>query len=484
MASKIVVFVFVSSLFCVYGHPQCLDYFPPFASSRPVGFCKDTSSYGCCSSRRENHLMKIHNYATRRRKEMRNLPPASCDVFVKDILCSECHPYAAHIFDAENPSTKPTQFSKQKERFPGLCYDFCIDSFKACRRMLLTLPLRKKFRQFVRTASPKNFCTWAIPDDKDYCFPKVNNVSDVLFKKDENQPVKTMCVRAIAFELQNPLFAVHANDGSHRLFVAEQQGSIQIIDHSGKKLDKPFLNIHNRILNSGQGWDERGLLGLAFHPKFSANGRFFVYYSAVPKSYNVSSSTKWYESPKHKIRISEYIVSPDDPNVADSSSEIILLEINQPEANHEGGMLLFGDDGFLYIFTGDGGGAGDRHWTFGNAQNMTNLLGKVLRIDVDVYDGRRYTIPKDNPFVKRRNTRKEIYAYGLRNPWRCSKDRGGASSSEGKGRLFCGDVGQDKYEEIDLITKGGNYGWRIMEGNHCFDKNLCNSKHFGKLQWD
>ena len=174
----------------------------------------------------------------------------------------------------------------------------------------------------------------------------------------------------------------------------------------------------------------------------------------------------------HKIRISEFTVSSNNPNKGNASSEIILLEVDQPEANHDGGMIMFGDDNYLYIFVGDGGGAGDRHGAVGNAQNLSTLLGKVLRIDVDT-DGAAYEIPKHNPFVNKHPFRPEIYAYGIRNIWRCSKDRGHRRSLKGKGRIFCGDVGQDKFEEIDIIERGGNYGWRALEGFHCYDKKLC-----------
>ena len=176
------------------------------------------------------------------------------------------------------------------------------------------------------------------------------------------------------------------------------------------------------------------------------------------------------------IRISEFIVDPLNPNMADHSSELVLLEIKQPEANHNGGMMLFGDDGYLYISVGDGGGTGDQHGDIGNGLNMTSLLGKLLRIDVDSED-HLYSIPIDNPFVNYSNAKPEIYAFGVRNSWRCSKDRGDNKTSRGRGRIFCGDVGQNKIEEINLIEKGGNYGWRAFEGKLCYDEKLCSQRH-------
>lgn len=172
-------------------------------------------------------------------------------------------------------------------------------------------------------------------------------------------------------------------------------------------------------------------------------------------------------------RLSEFSTKMNDDGVAvgDIGSERVLMEILQPEGNHNGGDLLFDETGKLLIFTGDGGGAGDKHGSRGNGQNPGNLLGKVLRIDVSSNGAgsSAYTVPSDNPFLKNSNFKDEIYAWGLRNPWRCSVDR------KHKDRIFCGDVGQNAYEEIDLIQKGLNYGWRGWEGFKCYDSKLCNS---------
>jgi glucose/arabinose dehydrogenase len=165
--------------------------------------------------------------------------------------------------------------------------------------------------------------------------------------------------------------------------------------------------------------------------------------------------------------LAEYKVSG-NTDEADPVSEYVLMEIKEPESNHNGGQLAFGPDGFLYIGLGDGGGAGDKHGAIGNAQDLSTVLGKILRIDVD--SKRPFSIPPDNPFVNKKDARPEIWAYGLRNPWRFSFDRK-------TGKLFCADVGQNKWEEVDIIEKGKNYGWRIMEGNHCYDpENNCDSK--------
>jgi glucose/arabinose dehydrogenase len=259
----------------------------------------------------------------------------------------------------------------------------------------------------------------------------------------------------IASGFTSPIGLFSPRDGTNRLFVIEQRGRIYIVKN-GQIVEQPFLNISHRIDGLNVAYSEKGLLGLAFHPDYKKNGRFFVYYSAPLKQQNAD----------HLSVLAEYRVNPDNPDAA-IDKEVRILEIPQPESNHNGGMLAFGPDGYLYIGLGDGGGANDEHGTIGNGQNMNTLLGKILRINVD---GKKpYEVPADNPFVGKAGHKPEIWASGLRNPWRFSFDRA-------TGRLLCGDVGQNKYEEINIIRKGGNYGWRIMEGNHCFNpENNCNT---------
>jgi glucose/arabinose dehydrogenase len=248
----------------------------------------------------------------------------------------------------------------------------------------------------------------------------------------------TVELEPVVSGLTNPVYVTDAGDGSGRLFVVEQSGIIRIIQN-GVLLSTPFLDIRERVESGG----EKGLLSVAFHPNYKSNGRFFVDYTTR-------------QSKQLKTIIAEFQVSAADPNLADLTSERVLLQIDQPFDNHNGGLVLFGPDGYLYIGMGDGGSGGD---PFGNGQNLNAFLGKLLRIDVD--GARPYAIPPDNPFAGVSGTRPEIWAYGLRNPWRFSFDRC-------TGRLFVADVGQDRYEEVDVIEKGGNYGWNIMEGAHCF----------------
>ena len=260
----------------------------------------------------------------------------------------------------------------------------------------------------------------------------------------------SLSITLLASQLTSPVALAHCGD--ERLFIAEQPGVIKIF-HKDKLLSSPFLDISDRVITD-KGYSERGLLGIAFHPDYNTNGRFYLYYSA--ESSNKNSD--------HKSVLSEFTVSG-DPDKA-LTEEKKILEIEQPESNHNGGQLAFGPDGFLYIGVGDGGGGGDKHGEIGNGQNLNTLLGKILRINVNALP---YSIPADNPFVNKTGVRPEIFAYGLRNPWRFSFDRKTSL-------LFCGDVGQNEYEEINIIEKGKNYGWRAMEGNHVFDKDLSNGK--------
>jgi glucose/arabinose dehydrogenase len=235
-----------------------------------------------------------------------------------------------------------------------------------------------------------------------------------------------------------PVGIVTPRDGTNRLFVIEQAGIIRVFESSPTVAESTvFLDISTQVLFGG----EQGLLGLAFHPNYVINGYFFVDYVA--------------DNPLRTV-IARYSVAPNNPDQALKNSELVLLEVNQPFSNHKGGQLAFGADGYLYIGLGDGGSGGD---PFGNAQNRSTQLGKILRINVDLASqGRTYSIPPDNPYSGNAlGYKEEIYAYGFRNPWRFSFD-------SPTGRLWVADVGQNQREEIDLVENGKNYGWNIMEG--------------------
>lgn len=278
------------------------------------------------------------------------------------------------------------------------------------------------------------------PPDEDITYQTVDAFPNLSF----NQPV----------DLQDP------GDESGRLFVVEQAGTIRAFENdSSTENTSVFLDIENRVDDSGT---EEGLLGLAFHPEFENNGYFYVNYTAA--------------NPDRTV-ISRFQVSEQNANEADADSEQEILTFEQPYSNHNGGQLAFGPDGYLYIAVGDGGSGGDPQE---NGQDRSTLLGSILRIDVDgQQNDNNYAIPPDNPYAENdEGYREEIFAYGLRNPWRFSFD-------PETGQLWTGDVGQNDYEEIDIIEAGKNYGWNIMEGTHCFDPpNDCDQSGLELPVWE
>jgi glucose/arabinose dehydrogenase len=278
----------------------------------------------------------------------------------------------------------------------------------------------------------------------------------------------------VADGLTSPVALVTA-PGDARRFVVDQVGVVHVLTEDGTVLDTPFLDVRDRMVELRSGFDERGLLGLAFHPDYAENGRLFVYYSA-PLRHGALAALN------HTAHVSEFRVSADDPNRVDPESERVVLAVDEPAFNHDGGKVAFGPDGFLYIALGDGGNANDDgpfHPPMGNGQDVTTLLGSILRIDVDGDDGHGYAIPVDNPFAGEvtlpegddivwsglasgNGARPEIYLWGLRNPFRFSFDRE-------TGDLWVGDVGQGMFEEHNRVTGPGNLGWRVREGESCFN---------------
>ena len=248
--------------------------------------------------------------------------------------------------------------------------------------------------------------------------------------------------------IARPIVVTHANDGSNRLFVASQIGKIYCFEN---KADVSEPNLYLDIEESVRYIDkenEEGLLGFAIHPDYKKNGQFFLFYTTTDEP--------------HVSVISRFNVSSTDPSKADPNSEVELMRIPQPFWNHNGGTLAFGHDGYLYIALGDGGKAND---PFKNGQNLATLNGSILRIDVDKKSkDHNYAIPADNPFVGLKEARPEIYAYGFRNVWRLSFDRK-------TGALYAADVGQNIWEEINIVVKGGNYGWNLREAKHKFGDN-------------
>jgi glucose/arabinose dehydrogenase len=263
----------------------------------------------------------------------------------------------------------------------------------------------------------------------------------------DTSPLPLQTVRAFPkFKPRRPVAITHAGDRTNRLFIVSEYGQILVVPNDqGVTEAKTFLDIESKVDYEDKE-NEEGLLGLAFHPQYQQNGEFFVHYTA--------------KEPPHMAVISRFKVSKDDPNRADPKSEEVLLKYQHPYWNHKGGNLLFGPDGYLYIVFGDGGFRNDPH---GNGQNLKTLLGKILRIDVNKKGaGKPYAIPADNPFVGRSDAEPEIFSLGLRNVW-------GLSFDPQTKLLWAADVGQNIWEEINIITKGGNYGWNVRESFHKFD---------------
>jgi glucose/arabinose dehydrogenase len=259
-----------------------------------------------------------------------------------------------------------------------------------------------------------------------------------------------VALQEVAAGLSFPVYLT-APPGDPRLFILEKTGAVRVVK-DGALLPTPFLDLSTRV----SGGSEQGLLGLAFDPAYASNGRFIVHYT------DVSGNTT----------VSAYRVSAADPDRADPASEAVLLTVEQPFPNHNGGQIVFGPDGMLYIGLGDGGGGGDPG---GRGQSLADLLGDILR--VDVASGTAYTVPADNPFVGQAGARPEVWSYGLRNPWRFSFDAA-------TGDLYIADVGEGAWEEVDVVTaaagagRGGNFGWNVMEGRHCYASPSCAPSQF------
>lgn len=275
-------------------------------------------------------------------------------------------------------------------------------------------------------------------------------------------PEISIGLKRVAGNFTGPIVVADPHDGSGRLFLVDQTGYVKIFSTNGTVVDQPFLDVRDRMVKIDPTYDERGLLSIAFHPQFATNGRVFAYYSAPLRA---DVDRNW----SCTNRLSEFRVSSTNPNQVNMSSEKILLEVDKPYQNHNGGTLLFGPtDGYLYLPLGDGGRADDTGMGhtpgIGNGQDLTTLLGKVIRIDVDTTSaGKLYGIPADNPFLSNASIKPEIYAYGFRNPAYATFDSGGSH------RMFIAMAGQRLFESVLIVYRGGDYPWNIREGTHCFN---------------
>jgi glucose/arabinose dehydrogenase len=270
------------------------------------------------------------------------------------------------------------------------------------------------------------------------------------FTKNADPAMITINSAKVVEGIQAPTSMVFPEIG--KAWITEQTGKIRLIKDD-KLTDVIVIDLKSKMLKVNSGYEERGLLNITLHPKFSSNGKFYVFYSKPTTTMNPANNRKF----DHTDVVAEYKMLPNSDQ-ADINSERIILSQDKPDGNHDGSGIVFGADGYLYVTFGDGGGQHDQHGTIGNGQDMNTWLGKVLRINIDV-DG-TYSVPTDNPFVGKAGVKPEIWASGFRNPYRISLDK--ASK-----QLFVGEVGQDTWEEVDILEKGANYGWRVVEGNHC-----------------
>ena len=342
----------------VSSHPQCLDFLPPFVPRSPLSFCRRHSSIGCCTAsddsaieQRINQLLNNTSIETDQGRQSK-----TCFSHFKALICTECSQWSQHLYDRDLHQFNTSSFL---HFFPAMCPDYCNEFFTSCRRV-------RFLRQLLGDDFPRNILNYCYntqkPADPTYCYPFEEKASKQWKPSNDWLMCKTyVCLKPIVSQLRNPLAAVSPGDGTKRLFIIEQIGVIHIIKNH-KLLPQPFLDLTNIVVDlSNTRADERGMLGMAFHPQYKTNGRFFVYYMAWIRT----------RQKGHILlsRISEFTVSDLDANIADHSSERVVMEIEQPRYNHNGGQLLFGDDGFLYVFLGDGGAAGDPFGRVGNGQN-------------------------------------------------------------------------------------------------------------------
>lgn len=485
--------------------PICLNDEAPVPLKTSLVFCSSflQNDSSCCNASMDMQLKS--------RFQSFNVSDNQCANYLKQILCAQCDPYAGDLFQAE----------LQQERFtPVLCNStsasndtsasnattnaYCENVWDTCKSVpIKNSPFATSLQGATGTSqsaqnatkltdlwqSQPDFCTalGGPPGSGEFCY---SGEKFVPFNTSTPPNLEGICFEKIGDGAY--LNMIPHPDGSNRVFVASQRGKILLVtlpaDGSGKNMtvnDSPFLDISDRVISSG----EYGLLGVAFHPDFKDNGRFFVSYNCDKSSWpdcagrcacnaqtGCTLSELGSEAGSIPCQISS-VVAEYSANTSSSSSPLKAVAANPnevrriftmglPYTTHHAGQILFGPtDNYLYFMMGDGGSTGD---PFNFAQNKMSLLGKILRFDIDSIPSAseilnsqlwgNYSIPADNPFVQENSSAPEIWAYGLRNPWRCSFDKMNPSY------FYCADVGQEKFEEVDLITKGGNYGWRVYEG--------------------
>lgn len=326
-------------------HPQCLDFQPPFEETS-LPYCSEYTEFGCCSpadvASSQEQVSEVLASLTQPER-------LTCEDYLKNTSCLPCSPYAAHIYETEGGS--------EPRSFPELCGSYCREVYRHCRSPVLALLGLEPWKDGLVSQNPQNeeelaedaeaFCQFYLPyNDSAYCYPRVLNGPVIEgFSTEQVGELGCICGQPVASGLRNPIAAVHSGDGSGRLFIAEQIGVVLVLDKNNNLLPEPFLDLRADVLTSSWKGDERGLLGLAFHPNYPETGLLYMYYSSTVGG-------------NHYSKVSEFSVDRDNPNTANVSSERVLLSLSQPRSNHNGGQLLF-KDGYLLVFLGDGGGGGD-----------------------------------------------------------------------------------------------------------------------------
>ncbi|KNA09708.1 hypothetical protein SOVF_151070 [Spinacia oleracea] len=489
-----------------YSLPLCTDFRAPTKSKAPLKFCPYNGNT-CCDSTKDLQLQKQF--------QAMNVSDTSCAALLKSILCSTCDPFAAELFKAK------AGYQKQQKPIPGLCNstnsgssssskqlsnNFCSTVWNTCKDISISnSPFAPSLQGGARGSPPmasnlstltdlwqseNTFCEvfgGSSSDNDSVCFAgepiKLNSSNS---SETGGAPPKGLCLEKIGTGSYISM-APHP-DGSNRAFFSNLPGKIWLAtipeQDSGEKLDldesDPFVDLTDQVLFD----TVFGMLGIAFHPDFAHNGRFFASYNCDrikspectgrcacnsdvdcdPSKFNSSGSS----TPcQYQSVIAEYTANGSSSMQSGQPTEVRrIFTMGLPSSNNHGGQILFGpEDGYLYLMMGDGGGRGDPYHF---SQNKKSILGKILRLDIDTIPSNKqindlglwgnYSVPRDNPYSEDKDLAPEIWAMGLRNPWRCSFD------AERPSYFVCGDVGEDRYEEIDVITKGGNYGWSIDEG--------------------
>ena len=303
------------NVYVVFAHPQCLDFRPPFRSDIPLEFCREYSDFGCCTRERDRQLQLRH------REVLRQFGSSYCSDHIRVILCTECSPYAAHLFDSEETGVE--------KPLPGLCNSYCQNFYSSCRDIVQILTQDANIINSLHSSTA--FCEQLRLTDSDYCYPDLitNPALNQKIVDDGATVDGCLCLEPFAAGLKNALVFRSPPDGTGRIFVAEQLGIVWIYYKNGTKLPEYFMDISNEVLSTSRTGDERGFLGLEFHPQFSTNKRLFVYYSMRT---NTGSG--------QQVRISEFKVSPTNENKVDYTSELIIMEIDEPWSNHNGGEVI------------------------------------------------------------------------------------------------------------------------------------------------